>query len=104
MNVCFTQAEPDSEQFFESRLVDHEIGSYDELTQIPADADCLSIFIGSRITAEFLDGHPNLRFIATRSTGVDHIDLAACHKRGVTVSFVPSYGENTVAEHTFALL
>ncbi|MBM3229426.1 hydroxyacid dehydrogenase, partial [Candidatus Parvarchaeota archaeon] len=33
-----------------------------------------------------------------------HIDLEACARRGILVSNVPSYGESTVAEHTFALL
>jgi D-lactate dehydrogenase len=42
--------------------------------------------------------------IVTRSTGFDHIDIEECKKRGVTVCNVPSYGENTVAEHTFALI
>src|SRR5437764_543887 len=43
-------------------------------------------------------------FVTTRSTGLDHIDVAACAQRGVIVSYVPNYGENTVAEHSFALL
>jgi D-lactate dehydrogenase len=30
--------------------------------------------------------------------------LATCRKRHIAVSNVPSYGENTVAEHTFALI
>ena len=42
--------------------------------------------------------------IATRSTGCDHIDLDVCDKRGVGVANVGNYGENTVAEHTFALM
>jgi D-lactate dehydrogenase len=42
--------------------------------------------------------------IATRSTGFDHIDLAAAKARGITVVNVPSYGENTVAEFAFALI
>jgi D-lactate dehydrogenase len=45
-----------------------------------------------------------VRLIATRSTGHDHIDLRACASRGVAVANVPSYGSNTVAEHTFGLL
>jgi D-lactate dehydrogenase len=45
-----------------------------------------------------------VRFIATRSTGFDHIDLAACRARKILVSNVPAYGEHTVAEHTFALI
>jgi D-lactate dehydrogenase len=64
----------------------------------------LSVFIHSRVTAETLRHFPALRGIATRSTGFDHIDLTACRERNVMVSNVPRYGENTVAEHTFALI
>jgi len=64
----------------------------------------LSVFIYSHVTREALDALPELKFIATRSTGYDHIDLETCRLRGIAVSNVPSYGENTVAEHTMALL
>jgi D-lactate dehydrogenase len=66
--------------------------------------EVLSVFIGSRVTGDVLDACPDLRLVATRSTGYDHVDLAACAARGVAVANVPSYGENTVAEHTFALI
>ena len=66
------------------------------------DVEVLSVFIYSRVNARVLESLPRLRLIATRSTGFDHIDTATC--RGVEVSTVPSYGENTVAEHTFALI
>jgi len=42
--------------------------------------------------------------ITTRSTGFDHIDLKVAKLRKITVCNVPFYGENTVAEHTFALI
>jgi D-lactate dehydrogenase len=71
---------------------------------VGSDADALSIFIQSRIDADFLDAHPRVRLIATRSTATDHIDRAACTAHGVTVCYVPNYGETTVAEHTFALI
>ena len=45
-----------------------------------------------------------MKLIATRSTGFDHIDLAECRQRNISVCNVPSYGENTVAEHAFALI
>jgi D-lactate dehydrogenase len=104
MVVCFTETETGSERFFEEELQDHRIGFFPDLEDIPIETECLSIFINSRITAEFLANHSSLHFIATRSTGVDHIDLEACNARGIAVSSVPAYGENTVAEHTFALL
>lgn len=67
-------------------------------------ADAMSVFIHSHITPATLAKLPSLKFVATNSTGHDHIDTAACGKRGIAVSNVPSYGENTVAEHAFALI
>src|SRR6266540_3994029 len=64
----------------------------------------LSVFVGSRVGDELLAACPDLELVATRSTGFDHVDLAACRARGVAVANVPTYGENTVAEHTFALI
>jgi len=66
--------------------------------------DIISVFIYSEITQEVLKKLPSLKLIATRSTGYDHIDLKECKKRKIKVSNVPFYGENTVAEHTFALI
>jgi len=68
------------------------------------DAEILSVFVYSSLSRAALDQMSKLKFIATRSTGFDHIDLARCRERGIQVSNVPSYGENTVAEHTFALI
>lgn len=69
-----------------------------------AEADILSPFVNSKLDAETLKLLPKVKFIATRSTGYDHIDLATCAARGIVVSNVPNYGDATVAEHTFALL
>ena len=69
-----------------------------------ADSEVISPFIYSKLDAAQLAKLPKLRLIATRSTGFDHIDMAACKQRGIVVSNVPFYGENTVAEHTFALI
>ncbi len=68
------------------------------------DVEVLIVFIYSQINESILSQLPNLKYITTRSTGYDHIDLDTCKERGITVSNVPSYGEVTVAEHTFALM
>jgi D-lactate dehydrogenase len=68
------------------------------------DFEIISIFVDSRLDESILARFPNLRFIATRSTGFDHIDLAAAKKRAIAVSYVPGYGSNTVAEFTFGLI
>jgi len=67
-------------------------------------ADIVSIFIYSRLSAKVLSKLKKLKFIATRSTGFDHIDIKEAKKRKFSVANVPFYGENTVAEHTFALI
>jgi D-lactate dehydrogenase len=68
------------------------------------NTDYLGIFVYSKIDRNILDRLPKLKLIATLSTGFDHIDLEECSRRGITVCNVPFYGENTVAEHTFALI
>ena len=62
------------------------------------------MFIHTPIDGAFLEKHPAIKFIATRSTGIDHIDLDACRARGIAIANVPTYGDHTVAEHTFALI
>ncbi|MFA6279072.1 MAG: NAD(P)-dependent oxidoreductase [Candidatus Paceibacterota bacterium] len=68
------------------------------------DAEALCTFVESPIGEAELSRFPSLKLIATRSTGFDHIDLAAAKAHNVTVVNVPYYGENTVAEFAFALL
>jgi D-lactate dehydrogenase len=63
-----------------------------------------SVFVDSMMDKVVIEALPNLKFIVTRSTGYDHIDLKAASERGIVVASVPSYGENTVAEYAFALL
>ena len=68
------------------------------------DASVISPFIYSVVSAKIISLIKKLKLIATRSTGFNHIDLTAAKKRKVAVANVPYYGENTVAEHTFALI
>lgn len=72
--------------------------------QEDVDADIVSVFIHSRINKEVLDKFKNLKYIFTRSTGFDHIDLNECKARGIAVCNVPDYGSQTVAEYTFWLM
>ncbi|WP_067896724.1 hydroxyacid dehydrogenase [Nocardia vaccinii] len=76
------------------------IGNADRFT----GAEVLSPFVDSQLDVGLLARLPRLRLIATRSSGVDHIDLDYCAAHGITVCNVPDYGDSTVAEHVFALL
>ncbi len=68
------------------------------------DINILSPFIYSKVSKDIMADLPELKLITTRSTGFDHIDLNAASKAKVKVANVPTYGANTVAEHTFALI
>lgn len=68
------------------------------------DAEVISVFVDSDVSRSVLERMPNLKLIATRSTGYDHIDLDAAQELGIAVVNVPAYGDATVAEHVFALL
>lgn len=56
------------------------------------------------IRAEQLAAAPNVKMISVAATGYDVIDIPACRERGVTVSNVRGYAENTVPEHAFGLI
>ncbi|HSA93502.1 MAG TPA: hydroxyacid dehydrogenase [Terriglobales bacterium] len=109
MKAALLEAKDWEREYLRERLPGHTFFFSEEpleAAMLPQLQDCeiLSPFIYSQINAEVLAALPGLRLVATRSTGFDHVDLQACAARGITVANVPSYGENTVAEHTFALI
>lgn len=44
-----------------------------------------------------------IKFIATRSVGIDHIDRDAALKYGIKIANVPSYSPQAIAEHAVAM-
>jgi D-lactate dehydrogenase len=109
MRIGFFEIEGWEEKLIKESFSDHEVYlSQDKIdeTNLPArnDFDVLSIFVNSRIDQKVLENFPNLRFLTTRSTGYDHIDIEAVNTRNVKVAYVPGYGDNTVAEFTFGLI
>jgi len=109
VKIYFSQTEHWEKEYLKKKLVDHELTFIPEPLTLEnvqkfKDADVISIFINSLITKELLDQLPNVKLISTRSTGYDHIDIASCKIKNVTICNVPHYGTHTVAEHTFALI
>lgn len=106
MIITLLECEDWEKEFFKKRLFEHELHFVDGPIEngLPANTEVLVCFIYSQVTADVVSSLNNLKLICTRSTGFDHIDLEACKQHGVVVKNVPFYGENTVAEHTFALI
>ncbi|MDO8529669.1 MAG: NAD(P)-dependent oxidoreductase [bacterium] len=110
MKTVFFEVKNGEQDFIQDKLKSIDLSFYSEETQSSNikkedfDAEIISIFIYSKIDKELLDKFKNLKMICTRSTGTDHIDIEECERRDIEVKNVPFYGENTVAEHTFALI
>ncbi len=84
-------------EFFEQPLDEDFDGDLSEF-------EIISVFIYSKVTARVFKKMPQIKLVTTRSTGFDHVDLTYAKENKISVANVPAYGENTVAEHTFALI
>ncbi len=74
------------------------------IDNIDKDAEIISMFVSSTVTAELIKELPKLKLIACRSTGFNNVDLDAVKNRKISVANVPTYGEHTVAEFTMSLM
>ncbi len=112
MKMAFYEVEPWQEEYLQKQLEGHELyffeyclSSPDVIADEVRDADILSTMgRGHHPNKPALDRFQELKFIALRCTGFDHVDLEECKRRNITVSNVPAYGDNTVAEQGFCLL
>ena len=107
--IAFFETEEWEKPYLKEKLKGYNISFFNNaINQVDInkfkDSDIVSVFIYSKVDRAILNKLKNLRLITTRSTGFDHIDLSECKKKKITVCNVPTYGENTVAEHTFALV
>ncbi len=53
---------------------------------------------------DFLDACPNLKMLSIAFTGLDHIDMEECQRRGIVVKNAAGYSTQAVAELTLALM
>lgn len=67
--------------------------------------DCPAVLASSEpYTPRVLDANPQLRVIARVGVGYDAIDLKAATDHGIAVTITPNTNQESVAEHTFALI
>lgn len=57
-----------------------------------------------QITKEIFDACPNLKYIGVLATGYNVIDLKAARSHGVTVTNIPAYSTESVAQHVFSFI
>jgi len=74
------------------------------LVEAAAPAEVLVTSYLDRIDGALLDALPRLRHLASYGVGVNHLDLAACRRRGLLVTNTPGVLTEATAEHAMALL
>lgn len=76
-----------------------------ELSAKLADgADALLCVLNDRITADVIEAAtPRLKIVSTISVGFNHIDVQACHKKGVLIGNTPDVLTETTADTTVAI-
>ena len=68
-----------------------------------ADADII-IESNMPLRKDFLDACPNLKMLSIAFTGLDHIDLKECERRGIIVKNAAGYSTEAVAEEAICMM
>jgi phosphoglycerate dehydrogenase-like enzyme len=68
------------------------------------DAQAIWVRTPERITADMMDGAPELVVISTSGFGTDNVDIPAATERGILVVNNLGFGRKPVSEHTIMLM
>ena len=68
-----------------------------------ADADIV-IESNMPLRKDFFDACPNLKMLSIAFTGLDHIDLKECERRGIIVKNAAGYSTEAVAEESICMM
>jgi len=106
--VCsFYGIMPEMKEYLHTKLRGNKVTISEEpliLEKLDKKTEVLGVFVDSVVNKKVIEYLPHLKYIVTFSTGYDHIDLTAAKKKKIPVTNVPTYGENTVAQHAMALI
>ena len=88
----------------------HEVVVYpdrnENLDELKRRAEGAEVVIESNIPLrkDFLDACPKLKMLSIAFTGLDHIDMEECKRRGIVVKNAAGYSTEAVAELAIALM
>lgn len=91
---------------FLNGIVDYKVyerTSPEEVIERIGNSD--AVFLNKiQITKEIFDACPKLKYIGVLATGYNVIDLDAAREHGVTVTNIPAYSTDSVAQHVFSFI
>ena len=88
----------------------HEVVIYpdrnENIDELKRRAEGAEVIIESNIPLrkDFLDACPNLKMLSIAFTGLDHIDMEECKRRGIIVKNAAGYSTEAVAELAIAMM
>lgn len=89
---------------YDFTFVEEPLDDKTVLTEDIKKAEVVSCFTFSRVDENILKQFPNLKLIALRCVGFNHIDTEYCKKNDIAVLNSLGYGNVTVAEFAFGLI
>ncbi len=109
--VYLTRKLPDAVETRMRELFDAELNiddtprSHEQLMEAMRTAEVLDPTVTDRIDSRLIESAgPQLKLIASFSNGVDHIDVDAAAKRGITVTNTPNVLTEDTADMTMVLI
>ena len=90
------------------KTLGHEVIVYsdrcpDKNIERASDADIV-VESNMPLRKDFFDACPNLKMLSIAFTGLDHIDMQECEKRGIVVNNAAGYSTEAVAEETICMM
>lgn len=83
-------------------IYDTKTTDAEEQKRRAAEADVL-VIANTPLSGEVIEACERLKYLAVAFTGVDHVDIEACRRKGVAVSNAAGYSTNGVTELVFGL-
>ena len=116
MKIVFLEPLGISEELLKEKIssvideAEHEIIYYkdrqedtDTLIERSKDADIV-VLSNFKYGREVMESCPSLKMVCVAFTGVDHVDIDYCRKKGITVCNCAGYSTSAVADIVFAMV
>jgi len=108
LNCAFYSVPADMKSYLQSKLRDHKVTistkPFSGCEEIDPNVEVLGVFVDCKVDKKIITKLKKLKLIVTMSTGYDHVDCRTAKGKKIAVCNVPTYGENTVAQHALALM
>jgi len=104
-DIAWPNTAPEREVLAEldAEVIESDSPDEDRLVELAQDVTgILTCF--AKVTERVIAASPRLGVVGRTGVGTDNIDVDACTRRGIPVTYVPDYAIEEVADHAMALL